>query len=766
MAQINFPNFPIDGEKFTLNGEVWVYNESKNHWIKNLQTDNSVDIVFPELPTKVSQLENDSGYLNSITEAQIVGTLGYQPADSLSGLSTNTYANESSFPTTGNSLGDIVFSIESKRLFFWDGSKFVAIGYVNDAPVVSGLQSSYEIDSFNTSESIELLINELQNQDTTITVNQVSNSWNVSISAPLGETSLYYMSGRAVNGINGTNPDIIMYVGDTITFDVYAPNNPVYIKTANSTGTGNQAPGVINNGTEDGTIIFTPTSIGTYYYNSRYNTNMDGQILVRARPSNILNPVIDENTITFTPSSAETGVETFNITVSDGQASTVLNTQFNITYALKYPSNLRVRNTAYSFADINLAYAIAGSNINPVLKNYGGGREYAGSSVYNLLYGVDTNPQTSSFNTGIDLNTGAIESNDISSSDFKLLSELAHAAWHLNYPYFVEMSGTNSFRLNTLTKSSDSLTYADEKTLLTSLSTSTYGRHMQAIIQRNGVAYSLLGNNVYNWDTGLLTTYSSSKPSFSQADLSYFGTPMVNSDGVDIRDGYYIGDYRDNKNSIVVNQRWIIAQILAENNLASNSLIGRNLIAIHDTEKSSTSLFDMENFPNLGYIVPVYNMSNETISNDYRFGMPFPVYFGQSWFGVTDDLNYIVVLGGSDLLVYDWSNKSNAPVHVTTYFLDNDFPQISALFYGSQERHAKALHIDNNIIYISNIHEICSYQINNGNVEKLGHVLFPNQAVSPGGVQIGQYKEYLWVTEPLNHDLVAFIDSTALGSGY
>jgi len=766
MAQINFPNFPIDGEKFTLNGEVWVYNESKNHWIKNLQTDNSVDIVFPELPTKVSQLENDSGYLNSITEAQIVGTLGYQPADSLSGLSTNTYANESSFPTAGNSLGDIVFSIESKRLFFWDGSKFVAIGYVNDAPVVSGLQSSYEIDSFNTSESIELLINELQNQDTTITVNQVSNSWNVSISAPLGETSLYYMSGSAVNGINGTNPDIIMYVGDTITFDVYAPNNPVYIKTANSTGTGSQAPGVINNGTEDGKIIFTPTSIRTYYYNSRYNTNMDGRILVRARPSNILNPVIDENTITFTPSSAETGVETFNITVSDGQASTVLNTQFNIAYALKYPSNLRVRNTAYSSQDRNLTYAIAGSNINPILKNYGGARELDGVTTENLLYGIDTNPQTSSFNTNIDLNTGAIEWNDIPTSDFKLLTTFTgYDAWHLNYPYYVELYGSN-FRLNILTKSSDSLTYADERTLLTNLSTSTYGKHMQAIIQRNGVAYSLLGNSVYNWDTGLLTTYSSSKPSFSTFDLDYTGTPMVNSDGVNIQDAYYLGDSRDNKNSIVVNQRWIIVQINGNQSASSSSLNGRNLIAIHDTEKSSTSLFDMENFPNLGYIVPVYNMSTETINNNYTFGMASSVYFGRSPFGVTDDLNYIVVLGGSDLLVYDWSNKSNAPVHVTTYFLDNDFPQISALSYSTGDRYSKALHIDNNIIYISNKHEICSYQINDGNVEKLGHVLFPNQAVSPGYVGIGQYKEYLWVTEPLERNLVAFIDSTALGSGY
>jgi len=54
----------------------------------------------------------------------------------------------------------------------------------------------------------------------------------------------------------------------------------MYVKTMNSTGTGNQAGGVVNNGAYSGNIDWTIPSSGSFHYNCVNHSGMNGPITV------------------------------------------------------------------------------------------------------------------------------------------------------------------------------------------------------------------------------------------------------------------------------------------------------------------------------------------------------------------------------------------------------------------------------------------------------------------------------------------------------
>jgi plastocyanin len=98
--------------------------------------------------------------------------------------------------------------------------------------------------------------------------------------------SAYNFSGSDRNGtVNSStsNPTLTFYAGDKVRFAVNASGHPFYVKTVNSTGTGNQATGTNGtNGQEVGNVDWTVPSTGTYYYNCQYHSSMAGTISVPA----------------------------------------------------------------------------------------------------------------------------------------------------------------------------------------------------------------------------------------------------------------------------------------------------------------------------------------------------------------------------------------------------------------------------------------------------------------------------------------------------
>ena len=101
----------------------------------------------------------------------------------------------------------------------------------------------------------------------TYRVTELTTSSTVSMTTSAGNGSDYTISGtgRLFNHNNSSDPDITIYLGDTITFDNSAlgGNHPMYIRVSDG-GASVSNPAATGEGTD--TVSWTPTVAGTYYY--------------------------------------------------------------------------------------------------------------------------------------------------------------------------------------------------------------------------------------------------------------------------------------------------------------------------------------------------------------------------------------------------------------------------------------------------------------------------------------------------------------------
>jgi alpha-tubulin suppressor-like RCC1 family protein len=81
----------------------------------------------------------------------------------------------------------------------------------------------------------------------------------------------------------GTQPDIVLYVGDSFNIVADILGYPMRIKTKNVTGSAFTVPEVFMNGEISGVINWTPMNAGTYYYVSEDYAVMHGRIFVYTR---------------------------------------------------------------------------------------------------------------------------------------------------------------------------------------------------------------------------------------------------------------------------------------------------------------------------------------------------------------------------------------------------------------------------------------------------------------------------------------------------
>lgn len=124
-------------------------------------------------------------------------------------------------------------------------------------------------------------------------------TYNITVTA--SGSAAYTMSGTDRNGsVSGSNPTITIHRGDTVNFNVNASGHPFYVNHTAGTGTGNavQYPIAYSNGTQSGTVIWSPnqrTASSTggeqFYYNCQFHGSMQGNINVQ--PGNRTSPVIN-----------------------------------------------------------------------------------------------------------------------------------------------------------------------------------------------------------------------------------------------------------------------------------------------------------------------------------------------------------------------------------------------------------------------------------------------------------------------------------------
>ena len=144
--------------------------------------------------------------------------------------------------------------------------------------------SSTETTSTETT-STETTSTETTSAETTSTettsTETTSSTYSITVTAQ--SSSNYILSGSDQNGdVSGNDPSVSAKVGDTLNFNLNSPGHPFYlIKVSNGgTDSNNLIDGVTNNGASSGTISWTPSEAGTYYYICEYHPSMLGTITI------------------------------------------------------------------------------------------------------------------------------------------------------------------------------------------------------------------------------------------------------------------------------------------------------------------------------------------------------------------------------------------------------------------------------------------------------------------------------------------------------
>jgi alpha-tubulin suppressor-like RCC1 family protein/plastocyanin len=102
--------------------------------------------------------------------------------------------------------------------------------------------------------------------------------FSIDVTSPAGGN--YTLSGTDRNGsVSGSDPTVTVEIGDTLNFIVDASGHPFYIRVSDG-GANVSTPAATNQGSQSGTVSWTPNTVGTYYYQCGNHAGMLGIITV------------------------------------------------------------------------------------------------------------------------------------------------------------------------------------------------------------------------------------------------------------------------------------------------------------------------------------------------------------------------------------------------------------------------------------------------------------------------------------------------------
>jgi plastocyanin len=168
-------------------------------------------------------------------------------------------------------------SYSTDMSLIYPSSSITVQNIINDTSAIT--EVSTETTSTETT-STETTSTETTSTETTST-ETTSNTFSITVTAQ--GSSNYILSGSDQNGnVSGNDPSISAKVGDSFSFNVNSPGHPFYLIVVSNGGTdsNNLIDGVSNNGASSGTISWTPTAAGTYYYICEYHPSMLGTITI------------------------------------------------------------------------------------------------------------------------------------------------------------------------------------------------------------------------------------------------------------------------------------------------------------------------------------------------------------------------------------------------------------------------------------------------------------------------------------------------------
>ena len=135
--------------------------------------------------------------------------------------------------------------------------------------------------TYNEDQDIDTTSSNTSNSDYSTSDNSQSDENSFDIDVTASSSANYTLTGSDRSGdVSGDDPDLTFKVGDTINFDVSASGHPFYLKTEPSLGGGDLVSGATSQGTSNGTVTWTPSSAGTYYYVCSLHDGMYGVLTV------------------------------------------------------------------------------------------------------------------------------------------------------------------------------------------------------------------------------------------------------------------------------------------------------------------------------------------------------------------------------------------------------------------------------------------------------------------------------------------------------
>ena len=199
-------------------------------------------------------------------KAGVVNATGFNVSgDSGANITGNVTGNITGDVTgvaTGNVTGNVTGNITGYAKSVTSGANIhvgvlTAISFSGDGSNLSGIAAT----NYNT---------------------QVVPGSTFSINVTASGSSAYTLSGTDRNGsVSGSNASVSVEVGDTLNFVVDASGHPFYIRVSDG-GANVSTPAATNQGSQSGTVSWTPNTAGTYYYQCGNHSGMIGTITVTA----------------------------------------------------------------------------------------------------------------------------------------------------------------------------------------------------------------------------------------------------------------------------------------------------------------------------------------------------------------------------------------------------------------------------------------------------------------------------------------------------
>ena len=196
---------------------------------------------------------------------------GYNSNDSTRG---NSYSYSSSSYNSGGSSSAESTTSSSNTSSSDSSSNDTSSNDTSSSDTSSSDTSSSDTSSSDSSSS---------DSSSSDTSSSDSNNTNYSFTITAQNSSDYIVEGNDQNGnVSGNDPSISVKVGDTLNLDINASGHPLFLIISSNGGFGssNLVSGVSNNGAENGSITWSPSTVGTYYYICEYHSSMIGVITV------------------------------------------------------------------------------------------------------------------------------------------------------------------------------------------------------------------------------------------------------------------------------------------------------------------------------------------------------------------------------------------------------------------------------------------------------------------------------------------------------